>query len=1035
MSKTTFTVKNYEKKATFSSFLPGLAGVHGTPIWCYYVNRGQCVSSFGVGDKDHAIMEFFPAHQSYQHTGLMGFRTFIKKDGKYMELFTGENTDKQMHIAMNGLTIEENDEANALHTVVDYFTLPGEKTGALVRKVTITNKADKTVKMQVLDGMPAVIPYGVSLGSVKDMGHTSKAWMQVEDVETGIPYFRVRASMGDTACVTAIAGGNYGVAVDAAGNRKNVIADPTLVFGYDSSLQTAVGFRDTEYAELLKKEQVTSNMYPSCFFAEEKELAAGESLVLYEMIGQVSGKELLARLMSKKMDAAYFEAKKAEADKLPEELCNVIDTKTANAEFDAYSRYTYMDNVLRGGYPIQLPGGKIFHIYSRKHGDLERDYNYFRMLPEFYSQGNGNFRDVNQNRRCDPFFTPYVGAESIVKFYSLVQIDGYNPLAVEKVTYTLAEEKAGDIFDPLSQEQKEELLSFLSKPFTPGAFFAKMDEIGIEDVEEEEKYFAKVMEQADDTINADFGEGYWSDHWDYNLDLIENYLNIFPEKEKELLFDTPVSYYRTQVPILPRRKRYAKTENGIRQYHFLDEEKKLAGDEKFLKDRFGKGEVVKSSILEKLILLCTTKYAALDAYGMGVEMEGGKPGWYDALNGMPGLFGSSMAETCELARTLAYTLSIMKKYNASVEMLAETAELLKAMGDITVKHMDSITGKDEVLDFWNDKNDVKESYWAKTFAGISGAREEVAAADIIAILENMLKTVNRGIEKACALEDGICPTYFTYEVKEFTEDAEGIYPKHFVVKKVPLFLEGPVRFLKLHNGMDVKKKLYTNVKNSDLYDDKLNMYKVNASLAEASYELGRAKAFTPGWLENESIWLHMEYKYLLELIKSGMYKEFAEDFHKAAIPFLDPEVYGRSILENSSFIASSKNPNKAYHGQGFVARLSGSTVEFLQMWILMMFGKLFTYENGELQLTFAPALPAYLVGEGKRVEAVLLGDTKVVYETAENKDYFPGEYKITSLELQYKDGSSYKAAAEVLTGSVAEDVRNGKVAQITAKLV
>lgn len=37
-------------------------------------------------------------------------------------------------------------------------------------------------------------------------------------------------------------------------------------------------------------------------------------------------------------------------------------------------------------------------------------------------------------------------------------------------------------------------------------------------------------------------------------------------------------------------------------------------------------------------------------------------GWYDALNGMPGRFGSSMAETYELARMLDYTIRAMKKY-------------------------------------------------------------------------------------------------------------------------------------------------------------------------------------------------------------------------------------------------------------------------------------------------------------------------------------------------------------------------------------
>lgn len=1034
MEQSTFVLQKYEKEAPFAGFLPGLSGIYGIPIWCYYVNRGQCISSFGVEDKDHAIMEFFPAHQAYQNTALAGFRSFVKKDGAYLELFRAEDTVKEMHVDMNGLAITENDEKNGLKTRVDYFTLPGEKTGALVRKLTITNNAEKKIRLQVLDGMPVLIPYGVDMSNIKEMGQTVMAWMQVEDVETKVPYFRARASIVDTATVTPVLGGNYGFAVDPEGNRKKAVIDPSLVFGYDTSLDIAAGFREEAFDVLLEREQVTSNQYPCCFFAEDKELAAGESLILYEMIGQVAAKAMLKRFLEKNPDAAYFEGKKEEADRLPLDLCSVIRTKTAVPAFDAYSTYTYMDNVLRGGYPVKLPGDKIFHVYSRKHGDLERDYNYFRMLPEFYSQGNGNFRDVNQNRRCEPFFTPYVGAESIVKFYSLIQIDGYNPLAVEKVTYTLSEEKAEEIFDPLSQEQKEELLSFLEKPFTPGAFFEKLNEIGIEDLETEKKYFAKVMEEADDAINADFGEGYWSDHWTYNLDLIENYLEVFPEKEEELLFHTPVTYYRTQVPVLKRRKRYVKTENGIRQYHFLDEEKKLSGEDKLLKDMFGKGNVVKSALIEKLLVLCAAKYAALDAYAMGVEMEGGKPGWYDALNGMPALFGSSMAETCELSRMLAYTIDILKKYQPSVELLSEAAELLRQMDSITLTYLSDIMKCDELVDFWNSRNDVKESYWEKTFDGISGAREEISAKELTGILLHMQEVVTHGIAKACAMENGICPTYFTYEVKEFREDEDGIYPEHFELKRVPLFLEGPVRYLKLENDRETKKALYEKVKASDLYDKKLEMYKVNASLADASYELGRAKAFTPGWLENESVWLHMEYKYLLELLKSGLYREFAGDFHKAAVPFMDAKVYGRSIFENSSFIASSKNPNPAYHGRGFVARLSGSTVEFLQMWILMMFGNLFQYENGELTVKFAPVLPEYLIGEEKRVEAMLLGHTKVIYELEEIRDYFPGSYHISSMELCYGDGSEFKTSKETLTGAVAEELRNGKVEQIKIKL-
>ena len=64
----------------------------------------------------------------------------------------------------------------------------------------------------------------------------------------------------------------------------------------------------------------------------------------------------------------------------------------------------------------------------------------------------------------------------------------------------------------------------------------------------------------------------------------------------------------------------------------------------------------KAQSLKGQILLGAVKASTLDAAGMGVEMEGGKPGWYDALNGLPGLFGSSMCESCELKRLLDFTI-------------------------------------------------------------------------------------------------------------------------------------------------------------------------------------------------------------------------------------------------------------------------------------------------------------------------------------------------------------------------------------------
>ena len=42
------------------------------------------------------------------------------------------------------------------------------------------------------------------------MTQLSKAWMQAEELQPGLPVFSVRASMEDTACVTKVDGGNFG---------------------------------------------------------------------------------------------------------------------------------------------------------------------------------------------------------------------------------------------------------------------------------------------------------------------------------------------------------------------------------------------------------------------------------------------------------------------------------------------------------------------------------------------------------------------------------------------------------------------------------------------------------------------------------------------------------------------------------------------------------------------------------------------------------------------------------------------------------
>lgn len=1003
MSKDSFVMEDYGRKGTFASFLPGLSGLHGIPVWCFYVNRGQAVASFGVDTKQNSIMEFYPAHQAYQNVKTTGFRTFLKQEGNILEPFSDERFGARMEIGMNLLELEESHEREALQVRVGYFTLPEEKIGALVRTLTVTNTGEKACTLEVLDGMPALIPCGVGLSAFKEIGQTAKAWMQAEDVGKRTPYYRVRASLQDSAAVSTVDAGNFALGFDEDGNLLPVLADPACLFGYDVSLRRPVCFEDRTLQELLEGRQSTANTVPCAFFGQKWHLEPGESRSLFELYGQAANKEELACFLKGRHSWDYFEGKREQAQKLAQDLTDAVATGTAMPAFDRYCRTNFMDNLLRGGFPIEIGQGRVLYVFSRKHGDLERDYNDFAMLPEYYSQGNGNYRDVSQNRRSDAFLFPYVGRENIQRFYSLIQLDGYNPLRIEKSVYCMPGEDS--TLPPKVQD-------VLKGEFTPGQLWKVLEQ---ECPGEEQAVFQAKMQEARRVVKDAFGEGYWSDHWTYDLDLVEEYLQVRPEEEEALLFEERVAAYRMQVRINPRHRRYAQTERGLRQYYALDENSRRDGGEKLERVEHGKGEVLRMPLLEKLVLLCGVKFAALDAYGMGVEMEGGKPGWYDALNGLPGMLGSSMNETYELARLVLFVTDRLRKYGKPLPVLEELADFLQQLDRINREERDrvhacdgaktaqEVLDKGEMLSFWNRVNDLKEAYRKRVFEGVDGRRTVLEPEQLLQWLEGFADTLRCGIRKAMLLSDEIVPSYFYYEVPEYEKTEAGIVPLRFIPRGLPHFLEGTVHYLKLPWTQEEKKRAVQAVRESDLYDRKLKMYKVNASLSDMPFELGRATAFLPGWLENESIWLHMEYKYLLELLRSGLYPEFIEAARDALIPFQDPDRYGRSIYENSSFLVSSAYPDEKMHGRGFVARLSGSTAEFISIWKGMMFGRLFQ-EDSERFLP-EPVMLKELIPDNGLVTCTLFGSVQVTYHFPEKRDYYPGTYRVKSVAADGDDGT------------------------------
>ncbi len=1056
-----FIITAYQHQRPFSSTLPGIAGPMGIPMWVFYVNRGQAITSFGVENKDHPVMEFQPANKAYQVTPFLGFRTFIKildspEQIIYEPFAAGsQNTDQQMIISLNELQLREEHPSRGLQVEVLYFILPEERVAGLIRQVKITNLAGQPTQLEILDGLPVIIPYGVSNRDLKENNRTVEAWMDVYNQDQKAPFFRLRSTPGDTADVRPIQAGNFALASAVQGEKHHQLAaivNPEAVFGPDTSLSFPTRFHEQPLVEIGKQGQLASGKTPCAFFGYPAILDPNESVSLYSVYGHASKMEVLNEIAPYMRAEKYFQQKRHTANATVNQLTTPIETRTGSTVFDAYCRQTFLDNILRGGWAVHLGSAEkpvTYHIYSRKHGDPERDYNAFFLSAEYYSQGNGNYRDINQNRRCEVFFDPRVEDSNVRSFMSLIQADGYNPLVVKGSWFRIPHEKRSEILKFVVQPEQMEPL--LEKPFTPGGLLKWIDDKEIDLLTSSFDFLQRVLQKAEQYYDAEFGEGYWTDHWTYNLDLVNTYLAIFPDKIDTLLFyrdDLP--FFDSPAFVQPRSKKYVLVSDQPRQYGavVIDSGKAalIASRREYpnlLRSQKGHGSVFRTSLYAKLIILALIKFTTMDPQGMGIEMEANRPGWCDALNGLPGLFGSSLSETIELARLLIFLNTHFPKNEVDTLVLpVEVVDLLQSVA-VCLQDYRASEAEDQDFIYWDTVSDARESYREKIRFGFDGKTVPISFHELAGFLSLFLDKVQDGIGKALQLNGGIPPTYFIYDVENFEilhgpdgrplMDNKGrhfIRPTSFWLRVLPMFLEAPVRMFKILPDIEAARRLHQHIMGSELYDHALKMYKTNAPLESQPMEIGRLRAFTPGWLENESIFLHMEYKYILELLKAGLYDEFFQDFRSVLVAFQDPVRYGRSPLENSSFIVSSAHPDNSLHGTGFVARLTGATAEFLSMWNLMMIGRNpFFMQDGELYLRFQPALPDWLFDQAGTVSFTFLGHCRVTYHNPLRENTYSKNMKIRSIQL-YLGDQQIEVPGNSIGPPYAGLVREGKINRI-----
>jgi len=948
-----YRIDDYDQISAFSSFLPGIGGPDGAPLWCMYVNRGQSVVSFGVANKDNAIAEFLPATWAYQLVTTQGFRTFCKIDGKFYEPFQKDkdsvNYDlkRSMFIEPDRLSISEANNTLSLTFDVEYFSPVNKPVGSLLRLLTITNNSKETKKITALDGLGLILPVGYDDYIIKSMRRISEAYASVRLVCDNVPFYASKVMAHDEAEVVKVVQGNFYVSWQVKDGKFEQIepyVDPDLIFGANNDLVTPRLFIEDD--QINRGAQIWENRLPCALTPFNAELKAGESVQLVSLAGFSPNEEMLADFLSGFKSLDDVKAVSGESKELIDDVLLPAFTVSDKPLLDAYTKQNYLDNILRGGIPEMLPsrsGPVPLHIYL--------------------SSGTGNYRDVCQNRRNDIWFYPKVADQEIRVFAELIQADGYNPLGIKGYFWMLDEGVDPLSFCPADDDKaKKEFCNIFGKSFHPGQLLHWTD---IHDVriENRREWLEGILANCSCKVEAGGCEGgYWIDHWDYIVDLLEAFTSIYPDKIQEVLTGkADIGWFYEGVNVAPRKDKYLILPSGPLQIESVVEKPGSTM------------QLPPVTVFGKLCSLLAVKAVSFDYECKGIEMEAGRPGWNDSMNGLPGLFGSSVCESAEVEILANWLLKHVKNI-PDTELPEEVVDLIdEVINDLREKEYS-----------WDRSAAIRENYREQIYSKASGKSTKVSSAKLRSLLEGIKTRAEHAVANSTDKKSGLVHTYFRavpVDVKpqKNADGSDRLHPERGVpyadIKKfeqipLPLFLEGQVRRLRTLNDTQKARGIYNALRNSGVFDTNLDMYKLNECLAECPAEIGRARTFTRGWFENESIWMHMSYKYLFELLRLGLFEEFYEDAKTMLVPFMDPEVYGRSILENSSFIASSANPDKNVWGQGFVARLSGSTAEFIHIWLLMTAGqKPFFIKDGKLGFELAPALPGeWFTKDNKTVE-------------------------------------------------------------------
>lgn len=774
-----YAIKNADQMAPFF-----MSMISDSDHWMFVSSTGGLTA--GRVSPDTALFPYVTVDRIHESTSHTGCKTIIqiKNDGTLQnwEPFNSEhdgkyNTTRNLYKSLLGNKICFEEINHDLALSFRYIWMSSDKFG-FVRHCELTNLSDKSVSLELLDGLQNVLPAGTPRFTQTNSSNLVDAYKLTElDDHTGMALFTLYSGITDRAepCESLKTNTVFSLGLDLS--TILLSSEQMKSFRKGESLIQETQKRGIRGAYLLnqsmtldgnaqKSWQIIANLEQTQtqITQLQQDLRDGQSLLDNIMNDVEAGSDALARIMASADGFQATDEENVSVHHYANVLFNVLRGGVFDEQYQIsssdfantvkmFNRNVYLrQSEFLENLDDKLDVNELINIVSqqkdkqlerlcleylpitfgRRHGDPSRPWNQFAIKLKDENghrllSYQGNWRDIFQNWEALTFSYPEFIENVVAKFVNASTMDGYNPYRITK--------------EGIDWEVEE--------PDDPWSYI-----------------------------------GYWGDHQIiYLLKMLELSRQFHPSKLSQLLHQ-PLFCYANVPYRIKGFKEIVKNAKSTVLYDEKAAEKieqrvsTMGADGKLVLD--AKGDVYQVNLLEKLLvpLLCKLGNLVIDG---GIWLNTQRPEWNDANNALVGQ-GLSMVTLYYTRRYMAFMVDLLSDEQSagSVTLSSEVALWLKETAN-TLKNVQPHLGSgpiDAKLRFETTEKFGEASsryretvYKQESFSG----KVSQPISTILELLEDGLAAIDHTIVNNIA-NDGLFHAYNLIGLENSKVTVENLYP-------------------------------------------------------------------------------------------------------------------------------------------------------------------------------------------------------------------------------------------------------------------